>query len=1786
MLVKNKIDLCLIAAAAGLIATLSGQQAALAGCPDAGWVTFCNETTVRVDTSQDPNSGPGVFETNPDEKDYAWGDLDQDGDIDLVIVNKQLGTTPGRRRNVLLMNEGGVLVDRTTLYATASSVTLQGAGGSQGFLDLTNDRDVVVVDVNGDGWLDVVTATTLSGGAGGTVGDKAISHPRVYINLQDSPPGSGNWAGLNFDDVSRIPTMPAEPRFCAVSAGDIDNDGDEDLYLGDYQQGGARPVDVNDRLWINDGTGFFTDESAARMTVEMLESSFAMATAIADMNGDGRLDIVKDDALNAPQGVSISYNNNAGAAGFDGFFDQYQIAYANQPYHIVTGDLNNDNMEDLVITDDGLDYYILNQGNDGSGRATFSPRQELIGSVNQFGGNNVIADLDNDGFNDVLVSDMDVDLTSCSTTARIYRNLGNVPNVTIQQEGNVGITSSHLNGVHDIAVFDLNGDARLDLVIGNCTGTRVYINKAPAGCGGPAECSDGLFCNGVEDCVGNVCQPGPGDPCVGLGQLCDEATDACVDCLVDGDCDDGLFCTGTETCVAGACQSGTPPCPAGLVCNDFSDTCDCDDNGDCDDGVFCNGAETCVGGSCQAGSDPCPGQICDEGGGSCLTCLIDADCDDGVFCNGAETCDTGTGTCLPGGGDPCPGQICDEGGDACVDCLVDGDCDDGLYCNGVEACSAGACLPSSGDPCVGAGLTCDEALDTCVGCLTNPDCDDGLFCNGDEACSGGTCVSGSAGVVNGGFVDNSNWTDNLFGDGSITYGGTLTVVGTDAGTGGVNWSSQAGVDVSGANLEFDLISWTPTDAADWDRPIFHIDGTDYGLNADGTIGTVATLANGAFGTIDNTNPVTVPIHFIIDIEALTGAGPHTVGFGVLSVDGQFGAGTAVFDNVTPAGGGATDPCPGQLCDEAADLCVDCLVDGDCDNGVFCDGTEICVAGSCKAGSPIDCNDGVGCTTDSCNEGTNSCDNVPSDAACDDGLFCNGPEICDAIDDCQSGGNPCAGNEICNEASDQCDAIPLAVQPKMGAPLAGLTQNELDRFFAGKVEFDRVFSAADGLGPVFNQNSCSSCHNNPIGGSGGITVTRFGILDAGTGDFDDLAQFGGSLLQSQAISIDCAEEVPVIPGVDTAIRSTPSILGFGLLEAIPDADIQANASTGPGVTGRVHMVPAFEDPMGSPLRVGRFGWKAQVATVLTFSADAGLNEMGITNRFLVAENDPNGINPPSLGAPDNCDTVADPEDNAPVGSAFIDLITDFQRFTAAPPQTPRSGMSGEAIFTNIGCAVCHIPSYVTGAAPESAIANKIVKPYSDFLLHDMGLLFDGIVQGDAEAGEIRTPALWGLRVRDPMLHDASETGGTFNQRVVAAIRTHGQTGSEAKPSVDLFQALSPADQAAVVAFLDSLGRAEFDANGDNEILLDDFIAFSACFTGPGSFYTADDPCAISDIDQDGDVDLEDFNFFLVCYTGPLQDCNANTQSDLLDILLGTSLDTNQDGIPDECTQSCIDADDCGDLDVCTFDACTGNTCSQTSGLYGDIATLFGCGQDGAVNLFDVTAILDAFGNTGACLVSQADIASSLGICAPDGVLNIWDIVNALDAFSGIDACCSGPAPTPPSGAVSEDRQDIRILMSANRRIVKPGTTVVVDVYAANVKDLRGYELSLDVEDGPDREVVVLNATLDNNRIGFALAAVDHVVAEDPGQHRVVAAATDGTVSSNTEVYLGSFTLSVVNPRSSRLSISLAKSSILLLGDGSIATTQVQELVLDVSSKKPLSTSFQSINKEQGLRMEGQ
>jgi CxxC motif-containing protein (DUF1111 family) len=525
-----------------------------------------------------------------------------------------------------------------------------------------------------------------------------------------------------------------------------------------------------------------------------------------------------------------------------------------------------------------------------------------------------------------------------------------------------------------------------------------------------------------------------------------------------------------------------------------------------------------------------------------------------------------------------------------------------------------------------------------------------------------------------------------------------------------------------------------------------------------------------------------------------------------------------------------------------------------------------------------------------------------------------------------------------------------LQPKAGDPLHGLTAAEIALFNAGRVDYVTPFSITNGLGPIMNKSNCQSCHSNPVGGWGSISVTHFGMDDKG--EFYPLQELGGSLLQSLAVSDFCRETIPPEATVVVS-RVTNSSMAFGLIEAISDADIAANEdpddADNDGISGRVHWVLPLESSPADPLRAGRFGWKSQVATVLSFSADATRNELGVTNALIPTENAPNG-DAARLAA---CDTVADPEDVANAsGFTFIERVTHFQRYLAEPPQTPRSGMSGEGVFNAIGCNKCHIAEWTTpnDKSLEEAIRGKVIRPYADFLLHDMGLLGDGVQEGDANESEMRTPTLWNLRTRDPMLHDGRAAGGTFASRVEAAILAHGPFG-EGAASAAAYEALPALQKAQLVAFLDSLGRVEFDYSGDQNIDMDDFFALVACKARAG--VSPDHSCAIGDIDQDGDVDAQDAARFVEAFVRdggtPPGDCDGDGVNDLVATFNGAP-DENADGIPDDCG-ACV-GDLTGDGFVNGADLAT--LLSAWGSAAGDLT------GDGTTNGADLATLLSAWG----------------------------------------------------------------------------------------------------------------------------------------------------------------------------------------------------------------------------------
>ena len=367
-------------------------------------------------------------------------------------------------------------------------------------------------------------------------------------------------------------------------------------------------------------------------------------------------------------------------------------------------------------------------------------------------------------------------------------------------------------------------------------------------------------------------------------------------------------------------------------------------------------------------------------------------------------------------------------------------------------------------------------------------------------------------------------------------------------------------------------------------------------------------------------------------------------------------------------------------------------------------------------------------------------------------------------------------------------------PAPGDPLPGLTPVEFELFAIGLEDFLEVEDAEEGLGPSFNGTSCGGCHSVPaVGGISPVAELRAGMVD-GDGVCSDFDPDAGSLFQLFSIPTHgCQVVIP--PTANVVARRVPiPVFGAGLVEMIPDDTLLGLADPldldRDGVSGRAAVV---EDVATGDLRVGRFGWKAQHATLIAFGADAYRNEMGITSDLFPVEQS-FGISPELMRL---CDPIPDPEDVAEpaTGRRGIDNFEAFLRFLAPVGRGPIDdrARAGEQVFDAIGCAACHVTSLQTGPSANPLFDRQTVPLYSDLLLHDVGT-GDGIGQASAAPHEIRTPALWGLRFRRPLLHDGRAATPTD------AIRAHDEEAALARQG---FDALDPAWRAALLAFLGSL-----------------------------------------------------------------------------------------------------------------------------------------------------------------------------------------------------------------------------------------------------------------------------------------------------------------------------------------------------------------------------------------------
>ena len=397
-----------------------------------------------------------------------------------------------------------------------------------------------------------------------------------------------------------------------------------------------------------------------------------------------------------------------------------------------------------------------------------------------------------------------------------------------------------------------------------------------------------------------------------------------------------------------------------------------------------------------------------------------------------------------------------------------------------------------------------------------------------------------------------------------------------------------------------------------------------------------------------------------------------------------------------------------------------------------------------------------------------------------------------------------------EAPAGFDTPTVIQNPGSQSKSNGIAEPAGDTYALDQLAFETTHDASTGLGPVFNARACADCHQNPVSGAASqFTELRVGHLDA-NGNFvnptipiNDGGNTitGRSIVNDRAVVPEAQEHIPATENI-RALRATLNTLGDGFVEAIDDATLEAIAANQPAISeGRIHgeaiRVPVLEAP--GQTRVGRFGWKDQHSSLLSFVADAYLNEMGVTNRLRSKDTTTIGKMTP------------DPEDVPDsLGLADIDHFAQFIRGTKVPPRdavlaATANAQAGQAIFARIGCTTCHVATIVTVpggtvidggmfTVPE-ALGNKNIHPYGDYLLHDLGT-GDGIVQGGPAdtRNKLRTAPLWGLRMKPRFMHDLKSLS------LEGAIERHKGEAAEVE---DRFGDLSPSEKQQLFVFLSSL-----------------------------------------------------------------------------------------------------------------------------------------------------------------------------------------------------------------------------------------------------------------------------------------------------------------------------------------------------------------------------------------------
>jgi CxxC motif-containing protein (DUF1111 family) len=420
-------------------------------------------------------------------------------------------------------------------------------------------------------------------------------------------------------------------------------------------------------------------------------------------------------------------------------------------------------------------------------------------------------------------------------------------------------------------------------------------------------------------------------------------------------------------------------------------------------------------------------------------------------------------------------------------------------------------------------------------------------------------------------------------------------------------------------------------------------------------------------------------------------------------------------------------------------------------------------------------------------------------------------------------------------------------PGAGTPFGDLSTNQRAFFDSGAVDFAAAEEVDEGLGPRMNLDSCGGCHIQPaLGGSspfvnpqvafaskdggtdtvpsfiranGPVREARFVKNPDGTADggvhaiFTITGRTGANVSPPGPCILDQPDFAGQLANNNVIFRIPTPTFGTGLIEQIPDAAIVANQASNKfqkqnlGIKGKPNFhvagrtITGMTNNNGNDGTIARFGWKAQNKSLLLFSGEAYNVEMGITNELFQTEREE---------AP-QCQFATVPNDvtnfdaTTPVEVlGGIERFSNFMRFLDAPqpsadtPGGADSIANGKQKFVDVGCALCHSPSFTTSKSTVAALSEKPVNLFSDLLVHDMGDgLADGVSQGEAGPREFRTAPLWGLGQRVFFLHD----GRTSN--LERAIREHSSNGSEANGVINNFNNLGERTKQDVLNFLRSL-----------------------------------------------------------------------------------------------------------------------------------------------------------------------------------------------------------------------------------------------------------------------------------------------------------------------------------------------------------------------------------------------